>query len=342
MGPANVRLNPIGAAACFALGLCVVIYIFGFPDWFQKEQKISLKELLSVSIALVERGGSRVREIRDGNTLADRSKGKTKEGADEVLTEGDMESHRAIVYGFGKTFPGLRVISEESDNIRPVSFKLINNVNSQNDEVDKLIKNDISVPFNKVTVWVDPLDATQEYKEDLREYVTVMICVAVNGQPTIGVIHKPFEQKTFWAWVGYGHSSNLKTVENTRKEGSPYNIIISRSHTGDVVESVKKSLGNNTNIIKAGGAGYKTLEVIEGRADAYVHTTRIKKWDICAGNAILSAFHGKMTTLEGAFIDYSSRNEVTNNDGLLATLYDHYKYLEQHVAKPMKHNKDQR
>jgi hypothetical protein len=32
--------------------------------------------------------------------------------------------------------------------------------------------------------------------ENLREYVTVMICVAVNGQPTIGVIHKPFERKT--------------------------------------------------------------------------------------------------------------------------------------------------
>lgn len=30
--------------------------------------------------------------------------------------------------------------------------------------MDKLIKNDMSVPFNKVTVWVDPLDATQEYK----------------------------------------------------------------------------------------------------------------------------------------------------------------------------------
>lgn len=67
---------------------------------------------------------------------------------------------------------------------------------------------------------------------------------------------------TVWAWVGYGHSSNLKTVENTRKEGSPYNIIISRSHTGDVVESVKKSLGNNTNIIKAGGAGMSKPEQI--------------------------------------------------------------------------------
>lgn len=67
---------------------------------------------------------------------------------------------------------------------------------------------------------------------------------------------------TVWAWVGYGHSSNLKTVENTRKEGSPYNIIISRSHKGDVVESVKKSLGNNTNIIKAGGAGMSRPEQI--------------------------------------------------------------------------------
>eukprot|EP00105_Crassostrea_gigas_P003051 XP_011415785.1 PREDICTED: inositol monophosphatase 3 isoform X1 [Crassostrea gigas] len=341
MGPANVRLNPIGAAACFAFGLCMVIYIFGFPDWFQKEQKISLKELLSVSIALVERGGNRVRDIREGNTLAEKSKGKTKEGADEVLTEGDMESHRAIVYGFAKTFPGLQVISEESD-IRPVSFKLIDNVNSKNDEVDKLIKNDMSVPFNKVTVWVDPLDATQEYKENLKQYVTVMICVAVNGQPTIGVIHKPFEQKTVWAWVGSGHSSNLQMIKNKREDGDPYNIIISRSHTGDVMESVKESLGNNTNIVKAGGAGYKTLEVIEGRADAYVHTTRIKKWDICAGNAILSAFHGKMTTLEGAFIDYSSRREVVNNNGLLATLFDHYKYLEQHIAKPMEHNKEKR
>ncbi|XP_062574994.1 inositol monophosphatase 3-like [Saccostrea cucullata] len=339
MGPANAKLNPVGAAACFAFGLCMVIYVFGFPDWFQKEQKISLKELLSVSIALVERGGTRVREIRERNTLADRSKGKTKEGADEVLTEGDMESHRAIVYGFAKTFPGLQVISEESD-IRPVNFKLIENVNSKNEEVDKLIKNDMSVPFHSVAVWVDPLDATQEYKENLQKFVTVMICVAVNGQPTIGVIHKPFEKKTVWAWVGTGHSSNLKKVENNRKEGDPHNIIISRSHTGDVAESVRRSLGNSTNVIYAGGAGYKTLEVIEGRADAYVHTTRIKKWDICAGNALLSAFHGKMTTLEGAFIDYSSRKEVKNNDGLLATLFDHYKYLEQHIAKPMEHNKD--
>lgn len=40
-----------------------------------------------------------------------------------------------------------------------------------------------------------------------------MVCIAVKGMPSIGVIHKPFESKqTYWAWTNHGSSSNLHTL----------------------------------------------------------------------------------------------------------------------------------
>ena len=77
-------------------------------------------------------------------------------------------------------------------------------------------------------------------------------------------------------------------------------------------------------------SGYKTLEVIKGAVNAYTHVTLIKKWDICAGNAILNAVGGKMTTLDGDYIDYSPYQNVKNERGLLATVNTklHYNYLE--------------
>lgn len=59
----------------------------------------------------------------------------------------------------------------------------------------------------------------------------------------------------------------------------------------------------------------------------YIHTTLIKKWDICAGHAILRAKGGRMTTLKGNTIDYSGSGNVKNNGGLVASLHNHDTYL---------------
>lgn len=56
---------------------------------------------------------------------------------------------------------------------------------------------------------------------------------------------------------------------------------------------------------------------------AYVHTTLIKKWDICAGNALLNHFGGKMTKLSGDNINYHKDLDPKNTGGLVAALNHH-------------------
>lgn len=169
------------------------------------------------------------------------------------------------------------------------------------------------------------------FTENLFQYVTTMVCVAIRGEPVIGVIHNPFAQKTFWAWKDTAVSATLRKVhdEPVSKMEAVKNpqIIVSRSHTGDVKNMIKIAFGDSTPIFTAGGAGYKVLEVIFGNATNYIHLTEIKKWDLCAGHAILSALKGKMTTLKNQPITYDRNPETfVNKGGVIASLKNHDYY----------------
>lgn len=109
-------------------------------------------------------------------------------------------------------------------------------------------------------------------------------------------------------------------------------ITVSRSHSGDVKEKAAKAFGADSNILIAAGSGYKVLQVVNKNATIYLHTTRIKKWDICAGDAILSALGGRMSTLENDSIDYSKDLTPVNDKGLLATLGHHDYYFNKYTA----------
>lgn len=332
MGPSNIKFNPIGMVATIFVAVCLFVYWMGmFPGMAPSySQNVNLRELLSVGIDVARKGGDRVRVIRDQNSMAEESKGDTKEGAKMLVTNGDFESHKLMYYGIRKAFPNIQVVSEEHDSGKvdtsgiPYPDKFLSEIQT--------IDSSLEVPASDITVWIDPLDATQEYTENLRQYVTVMMCVAVRGQPIIGVIYKPFLDKTYWGFVGQGHSHNLVTPESF---GDKQQIIVSRSHSGQVAE-VAKAISDNIEIIPAGGAGYKTLEVIAGNASAYVHVTAIKKWDLCAGNAIIKSVdfdhkdgvEGRMTSLEGRDIDYSAAGSPLHEDGLLATIHKHDDYQQ--------------
>lgn len=331
MAPMGIRLSPLGVAVFCLLGVGILYHLYSGVlssrlAAFRQRRNVELRDLLAVSVEAAVLGGKEVKRVRDENVLQEKSKGKTREGANDPLTMGDLESHRKMYNFIRNAFPEVTVNSEEHDNVVDKSLSWNRLIPS---EIAEKIKDLNEVPAESVTVWIDPLDATQEYTESLLKFVTTMVCVAVDGKPVIGVIHQPFTPFTAWA---LGHESNVHTRSSYGT--TPPDVIISRSHSGQVKSYVHDAFGNTTKITEAGGAGYKVLSLLDlpadatmDQADVYVHITFIKKWDICAGDALLRALGGRMTTLKGEEIDY--RDTPLNKGGLVASVgVDHKALLD--------------
>ncbi|XP_075978556.1 putative inositol monophosphatase 3 [Anticarsia gemmatalis] len=325
----TLRVNKF---ACFSLAFILFLIIYwrtggaSYPQ--DKSDLVNLKSLLKAIIQATERGGKKVKEGKN-HELNIKSKGKTLEGVIDPVTDADYASHCAMYYGLKNTFPKLTVVSEEHS-------KSDSSCESQPAiDLDKVLEdhriveymNDELVYVKDVTVWIDPLDATKEYTESLYQYVTTMACVAIRGVPIIGVIHYPFHARTYWGWYTKKHSSNIPTVEHKEEHKEHPTVVVSRSHAGKVIDIAKEAFGEKTTVTSAAGAGYKVMEVVNGTADVYLHATTIKKWDLCAGDAIIKTVRGKMTTTKGEYIDYSSDTSVKVTDGILVTRFDHDYYL---------------
>ena len=146
-------------------------------------EKVSIGEILCAAIAAAEAGGREVKTVREkGTKLNEKSKGKTKEGVKDVLTDGDMRSHKVMFSTLTSSFPHIKVsivsysicflllessiffftkvISEEHDennnSVEPVNF------NKKCPALEQISKLEWA-PNDSITIWIDPLDATKEY-----------------------------------------------------------------------------------------------------------------------------------------------------------------------------------
>ena len=239
------------------------------------EEMITISELIAASIHLAEAGGRKIVEIRkmDDAQIGQLTKGHTKEGMSEYVTLGDQLSHEIITSGLKAAWPHLQYKSEEKDR----RISKVAPPQKDDPEVSSLARRNEAVPINHVTVWIDPLDATQEYTEgakdgELLKYVTVMLCIAVEGKPVAGIIHEPYTKDpstggmgvTKWAWVGHGVSRSLqREMASETHDRETVRVIASRSHPGKVFEIADLAFKDFRKVekITAAGAGYKALQV---------------------------------------------------------------------------------
>lgn len=268
------------------------------------------------------------------------SKGKTQEGVNDVVTGADMRSHELILKTLKDSYRRLRVVSEEDttegfgnsrEDILPINRKKFAQLLREDlDDIEnKLDPERILLVQHETLVWIDPLDATKEYSENLTDYVTLMACIVHKSVPIAGVIFKPFTNETYWSLTDHStgksyHSDEIKRAllkAKNNQQDDLVRVIVSLSHAGDVKNVLEKAYGKRASILSAGGSGYKTIEILKGKADVYMHLTHIKKWDVCAPYAILSSLKvGRMTDLFGNKIGFADPTDKVVTKGLIASL----------------------
>lgn len=220
----------------------------------------------------------------------------------DPVTAADKEANELICSALAAAFPDAAVIAEES-------------VPTDEELAALLLRSRV--------FFVDPLDGTREFVNKNPEFA-VMIGLAVDGQAAAGVVATPTDGRLIAGRVG--QRALLQNADGERDLISvhPRNtfedakLVVSRSHRPAIVDPLCRRLGIRT-LLPCGSVGVKVLRLVEREADVYVHAGGgLKRWDTCAPEAILAAAGGRMSDLDGAAIDYASR-ELRLRRGLVAT-----------------------
>jgi 3'(2'),5'-bisphosphate nucleotidase len=164
--------------------------------------------------------------------------------------------------------------------------------------------------FGKEFFLVDPLDGTKEFVKRNGEF-TVNIGLIENGTPVAGAVLAPALKRIYVAAEGRAWSGSvdgncneivdLAAITVCKLDGAPV-AVASRSHVTPETEAALKKAGATER--RSIGSSLKFCLVAEGEADFYPRMGPTMEWDTAAGDAVLRAAGGKVTTTSGAPLTY--------------------------------------
>lgn len=243
--------------------------------------------ILLTLIAL--KAGAKIMDIYKAGFSVD-----TKSDASPV-TEADGAAEAIILAELAKLSPEIPVVAEEAVSKGDVP------------ETDKLF------------YLVDPLDGTREFISRNGEF-TVNIALIEEGVPVAGVVYAPALGEIFWGAQGKGafraavQAGVIGTQQAIRVRKAPTAVtaIGSRSHGSEETSAWLRQYVVNDFV--AAGSSLKFCRVAEGAADLYPRHGRTMEWDTAAGDAVLRAAGGLVTTLDGQPLTYGKRARADATD----------------------------
>jgi 3'(2'), 5'-bisphosphate nucleotidase len=251
--------------------------------------------LIDALTDIVSRASAAILEVRAG-TLATRQKADRS-----PVTAADEASEAVILEGLSRALPGVPVVSEEAGATTG-------------------LKDD-------TYVLVDPLDGTRELVAGRDEFC-VNVALVSAGRPRLGVIGSPV-LGLIWRTSAQG-AERLKLAPGApvsiaserraiRSRPWPQNgavAAVSRSHLDARTQALLARLPPTEK--HASGSAIKLCQVAEGAADVYPRLGQVHQWDLAAGEAIVTAAGGLVTTPEGAPLSYDPKKERFLVDGFVA------------------------
>ena len=174
---------------------------------------------------------------------------------------------------------------------------------------------------------VDPLDGTREFLGPTGEF-TVNIALVEKGVPVCGVVYAPALGRIWTGLVGSGScTGTLRAGEDAagvewrpiRARPRPATGLVavaSRSHSDVTTETFLMRLGVAQR--RSMGSSIKFCLIAEGEADVYPRFGETFEWDTAAGQAVLEAAGGRVTTPEGEPFLYGKAEASFRNGPFIA------------------------
>ena len=149
--------------------------------------------------------------------------------------------------------------------------------------------------LHKDRVWiVDPVDGTKEFATGRQDWA-IHIALVINGHPEHAAVGLPDLGVTF-------KSSDVRAVKGPLS----HKLVVSRNRPPEVGRFIADKMGWET--VGIGSAGAKTMHVLLGDYDGYIHAGGQYEWDQAApvGVALAAGLHA--SRLDGSPISFNNKD----------------------------------
>jgi len=208
-----------------------------------------------------------------------------------LVTDADLAAEDCIVSAIRRSFPGHRVLAEESG---------------------------AAAPSTSPCQWIiDPLDGTTNFAHGFPFYA-VSIGLEYAGSCVLGVVLDPVRNELFTAELGRGAFLNGKRVRVSETEKLDQALLVT-GFAYDIRDNPNNNLDHFTRLSlhaqgvrRTGSAALDLCYVAAGRFDGFWEV-KLNPWDMAAGSVILREAGGLVTSFaRDTFSIYGQELVATN------------------------------